>query len=127
LDIDRIFPYFIGFVFSAIAIAFVFRMIKFGGVKAAIFGAEIGRTVGEIGLADGVVSSTKLKIHVLRGAEEKAIGLEVVARSVASYHMAPFSLSLADARQLIRLLQSAVEARESWEVHQGRIAPHDRA
>lgn len=117
MNTDTIFPYFIGAIFSAIVIVFVVRMVKFGGFKAAIFGAEIGRTVGEIGLAQGVASSTKLKVHVLRGTEAKAIGLEIVSRSVASYQMAPFSLSVADARQLIRLLESAVEARESWEIH----------
>jgi hypothetical protein len=38
----------------------------------------------------------------------KSVGLEFVAKSVASYHMVPISLSLADAKKLIDLLQVAV-------------------
>ena len=54
---------------------------------------------------------TALKVHVLDAAPEKAVGLEFVAKSIASYQMMPFSMSLAEARKLIAHLQAATEGR----------------
>jgi hypothetical protein len=96
--------------FVGIAGYFMFRMVRYGGFKAAMFGAGIERTVGEVaGLRHPPVSSV-LKVHVLGGGDpEKAVGLEFVAKSIASYQMFPFTLSSGEARKLISLLQNAVD------------------
>jgi len=93
---------------GATAAYFAFRFIKFGGFKAAMFGARIERTVGEAEGSDGSIMKTLVRVHVLDGSPEKAVGLEFVAKSFASYQMVPIALSESEARGLIRYLQSAV-------------------
>jgi hypothetical protein len=101
-------------IFAGIAAYFVFRMIRYGGFKAAMFGANIERTAGEvIGLSHPPVSSV-LKVHILGGADpEKAVGLEFVAKSIASYQMLPLTLSSNECRKLISLLQSATQGSQA--------------
>jgi hypothetical protein len=55
--------------------------------------------------------STGLKVHVLGNPPDRAVGIEFVAKSVASYQMIPIALSVSDAKSLIGLLQTAVSGR----------------
>jgi len=95
-------------IFLGIAGFFVFRMLRYGGFRAAMFGASIQRTVGEVaGLSHPPVSSV-LKIHILGGGDpEKVVGPEFVAKSFASYQMLPLTLSSSEAEKLVTLLQEA--------------------
>lgn len=53
-----------------------------------------------------------VKVHRLSGgSSEKAIDLEFVAKSFASYQMLPVTLSAAEARKLSQLLQTALTGR----------------
>ena len=76
-----------------------------------MFGAGIRLTVGEVkGKGWSLMSEkTTLKVHVLDAAPEKAVGLEFVAKSIASYQMTPFSMSATEARKLIAHLQAAID------------------
>lgn len=96
-------------LFGATVAYFIFRFFKFGGFKAAMFGARIERTVGEAKGSDGSMMKTLVRVHVLEGSPEKTVGLEFVAKSFASYQMVPITLSLSEARDLISYLQSAVD------------------
>ncbi len=96
-------------VFFAIAGYFVYRMIQHGGFKAAMFGARIDRTIGEVSGEKQGPMGIALKVHVLRrDPSEKLIGIELVAKSFASYQMIPVTLSVSQAEQLASLLQNAV-------------------
>ena len=98
-------------VFFAIVGYFVYRMIRHGGFKAAMFGARIDRTVGEVNGEKQGPMSIALKVHILRReAAEKLIGVELVAKSFASYQMIPVTLSITQAQQLTSLLNDAVRA-----------------
>jgi hypothetical protein len=110
MNIDKAFTYFIVLVFGAVGLTLVVNAFKYGGVKAAMFGARIVKTVDEIDLARRGVSSTKLRVHILQADTENKVGLEIVSKSIASYSMAPFTLSRENAGQLVRLLQSATGA-----------------
>ena len=90
---------------------FAYRMIRHGGFRAAMFGARIDRTVGEVsGEKQGPVG-VALKVHILRrDAAEKLVGVEFVAKSFASYQMMPITLSASQAQQLAALLNEAVRA-----------------
>lgn len=84
---------------------FLNRMVKYGSLKAVFFGAPIRRTLGEVsGAAE--VKSVSIKVHLLDGGEARALGLEIVLKSTASYQMMPVTLSCAEARKLGALLQS---------------------
>lgn len=98
-------------VFAAVIGFFAYRMIRHGGFKAAMFGARIDRTIGEVsGEKQGPVGIA-LKVHILRrDAAEKLVGVEFVAKSFASYQMMPITLSASQAQQLASLLNEAVRA-----------------
>jgi hypothetical protein len=85
----------------------VFRFLKFGGLRGAMFGSGVQQTVGEVTGSGGSFASRVLKVHVLNDPPERAIGLEIVAKTFASYQMMPITLSLSEARNLLRLLQVA--------------------
>jgi hypothetical protein len=88
---------------------FIFRMVRYGGFRAAMFGAKIEKTLGEVEGHRQPLMSLRLKVHLLEGnPSEKAVGLELVAKSVASYQMMPITLSTAEAKKLVLLLQSAI-------------------
>ena len=90
---------------------FLFRMFRHGGFRAAMFGARIDRTVGEVGGEKQGPVGVTLKVHVLRREPaEKLVGVEFVAKSFAGYQMMPITLSTSQAQQLASLLNEAVRA-----------------
>jgi len=103
-------PQILFFIFFAVIVGFMLlRTIKHGGFKAAMFGAPIEATVGEVNGGGSKLMKLVVKVHKLGGNDsEKAIGLELVAKSVASYQMTPVALSVSEAKNLIKLLEAAV-------------------
>ncbi|MDD2942325.1 MAG: hypothetical protein PHC51_05085 [bacterium] len=103
-------PQILFLAFFAFPIGFLlYRIIKHGGFKAAMFGAPIESTVGEVHGSGRKLIKLAIKVHKLGGSNhDKTIGLEVVAKTVGSYQMLPVSLSLSEARNFIKLLESAV-------------------
>ena len=103
---DHLFPYLFPALIVLIGASLLFRMVKYGGLRGATFGARIDATLGEVDLPRSSLVSKKIRVHVLQHDTEQ-IGLEFVARSVASWQMMPFSLTRAEAHELIVLLQRA--------------------
>jgi hypothetical protein len=96
-------------IFAAFVVFFILRIVKYRGFKAAIFGGHIENTVGEVEGASQSLGSVKLRVHVLSGGgPERAVGIELVATTFASYQMLPISLSVSGAEALIELLQTAI-------------------
>ena len=88
--------------------SFVWKMVRHGGFRAAMFGSAIERTVGEVDGGGSSLHSLTVKVHKLSAASEgKAVGLELVTKSFASYQMVPVTLSAQAARQLSELLRTA--------------------
>ena len=97
--------------FAAVVGFFVYRIFRYHGFKAAMFGARIDHTVGEVGAEGQGPVGVALKVHVLRrNSAEKLVGVELVAKSFASYQMVPVTLSISQAQQLASLLNEAVRA-----------------
>ncbi len=83
------------------------RSTRFGSFRGGLFGARIQATVGEVtGSRPGYVQRT-VRVHILDGPPERAVGLEVVWKTFASYGMHPVTLSLSEARNLSSLLEVA--------------------
>jgi hypothetical protein len=103
---------FVAFVLFVLG-SFVFKIVKMGGLRGAMFGAPIVRTVGSVaGSNRSRLMNVAFNVHVLGGTDpEKAIGLELVAKSAASYQMMPLTLSVLEARKLIGLLEVACQGR----------------
>jgi hypothetical protein len=87
-----------------------YQAIKKRGLKGAMFGASITRTVGELDLGRSGLMRTTLKIHRLESGASGAptVGIEVVNRSVVSYHMLPIRLTSEQAGGLRELLSRAL-------------------
>lgn len=108
-------PEIIFFAIVAIIVGtFIFKTIKNGGFKAALFGAEITNTYGEVTAASKKSVKTTFRIHSLQSsANEKLIGVEMINKTFASYHMMPITLSKEESRKLITLLQKAIDNENS--------------
>lgn len=97
-------------IFGLVVANFLFKILKNGGLRAALFGAKIDKTVGEVSVAGKKLFKSTLKVHAMRGeSDRKLIGIEFVQKSIASYQMLPITLSLEESKLLITLLQAAVE------------------
>jgi ribosomal protein S28E/S33 len=92
----------------SLGLFFLFRIVRYGGFKGAMFGANIERTLGEVQGQSVAGSWTTVKVHVL-SSESKArtVGIEVIGKSIASYQVTPIKLSSIEAQRLASLLQSA--------------------
>lgn len=99
-------------IFTAVAGSFIYKAFKYGGFKAALFGAPIERTVGEVAGGRPALLSSSIRVHVLGGnLTDRAVGLELSSKSPASYHMFPVTLSVPDVSRLIELLQESIRNR----------------
>jgi hypothetical protein len=97
-------------VFALVAGTFVWRMFRHGGLRGAMFGASVARTVGEVKGVNAHLHSMTVKVHTLSALSDKAVGVELVAKSFASYQMTPVTLSREAALQLADLLRTAAGA-----------------
>jgi hypothetical protein len=108
MSTDSSFEFVFFAIFALVAGSFIYKIFKHGGLKAAMFGAPIERTVGEVKGGGVKFMTIAVKVHTLDGdSPEKAIGLEFVAKSIASYQMMPVTLSASEAKKLATLLTSA--------------------
>jgi hypothetical protein len=105
---QSIFPFFFIAFLTLVVGSFVYKIIRNGGFKGAMFGAPIKKTEGEVeGTNSSRIMSVSVRVHALGGdSPNKAIGLEFVAKSFASYQMMPVVLSKSEARKLIALLEA---------------------
>jgi hypothetical protein len=71
-------------IWIAVALVLAFwawKMVRYRGFRAAMFGAAIDRSLGEVKGERSVLHSITVKIHRLSGAsEQKAVGLELVSK-----------------------------------------------
>ncbi len=94
--------------FAAVAAWLLYRVIRHGGVKGAVFGSRILETHGEIEPSRRGLTATAVKVHSIESdSVEPDVGLELVSRGGGKYHMTPVRLSRAEARRLAQLLQQA--------------------
>ncbi len=113
MSLDDVVPYFIGAIFVAFALYFIVNAVRYGGLKAAMFGARIQKTLGEIDLGTNGPVRTKIRVHLLDDSSGKAVGLELVSKTLASWHMTPVTLGRSEASRLSRLLESAASSERS--------------
>ena len=98
-------------VFAGIVGYFLFNMVRRGGFKAAMFNAQISRTIGEIEASGPKLVSQRLKVHELDRDGQSLVGVEVTSKSVGSWEMLPLVLSRDQAKELSVLLQKAAEGK----------------
>jgi hypothetical protein len=98
---------------AIVALNIVYQLIKNKGLKGALFGARISETVGELDLGRTGPMSTTLRLHRLEAQKpgSPTVGIEVVNRSIAGYHMLPIRLTSEQATALKELLAQALAGR----------------
>ncbi len=97
-------------MFALVVGSFLFKVIKYRGLKGVLFGAPIQHTIGEVTGKGTSLMNVSVKVHTFENKDnEREVGLEFVAKSFASYRMMPIKLSATDAKWLASLLQSAAE------------------
>ena len=102
---------FVWFVIAGVAIvgAALFKIIKYRGVKAAMFGAQLVGTVGEVTVnANLFQEGCSVKVHRLKSPNASGgphIGVEIDS----SWEVPPVVLTRAQAQRLSKLLSQAAE------------------
>jgi hypothetical protein len=86
----------------------VYRVIKFGGLRAALYGARIAETIGTVSGASPRMTRLNLTVQVLQAEANRRVGLAFVAKSFLSYQVMPISLEVSATEDLVRYLQEAV-------------------
>lgn len=91
-------------------VTMVYRLLRYGGFRDAMYGAEVERELGEVeGNAHGGLSVT-VRVHQLAGAgSDRALGIEMIGRHWASRESQFATLSRGQARQVIGILKEAIE------------------
>ena len=98
-------------VFAIVAGSFIYKLTKHGGFRGAMFGATIKNTIGEVSGSGPKLMSLSMRVHESDGPREKAVGLELVAKSLASYQMTPITLSVSEANKLTVLIDRATNGK----------------
>jgi hypothetical protein len=91
-------------VFTGFAAYFIYRFVKHGGFRGAMYGSAVMRTVGEVELDRYLGAHTTLRVHVLANGR---IVLEESRRQLLAASMRGTTLTRAETDQLIGLLQLA--------------------
>ena len=87
---------------------FGFQAVKNGGLRGAVLGARIKRTVGQVEPSYAMAGKTILRVNQLETSGNYiAVGIEVVNRTMLSYSLQGFSLSKDEATKLAGLLLEA--------------------
>jgi hypothetical protein len=97
------FENFIFVIIAFFALSFIYKIIKNGGFKGALFGSPINQTIGEV-IESGKFIKSSLKIHQLANGK---IGIELTSKTIGSYQVMPLSLTKIETENLISLLKSA--------------------
>lgn len=106
--IETLFDKLFWIVFVGVIAVFLWKTLKNGGFRGAMFGSRVEALVGEVAGEKMAMHRMQLRVHRLAGTDGRGtIGIELVAKSVASYQMTPVTLSADAALQLAALLQQA--------------------
>ena len=90
-----------------IAAFFLFRFLKYGGFRGALYGSRVVRTVGELELGRKAGATATLRVHVLENGD---IVLEQSARALLGASINGIPLSRDHARTVAELLKRAADA-----------------
>jgi hypothetical protein len=102
-------------VFGVVAAGILYKVIRHGGFKGAMFGAPVSHQIGEMEFGRRGLINTKVKVHVLSPHDPGAgphVGIEVIHSTIGSWEMKPVALTRGEAKQLAEELLRAADASE---------------
>jgi hypothetical protein len=87
---------------------FIFMSFKNGGLKGAVLGGKIKRTVGQIGPVIAMMGKTTIKVHEFdTTGKYNAVCMEIVNTTMLSYTLEGIRLSRDEATKLANMLLEA--------------------
>ena len=106
---DSLFGIFFVAMVALVAGPLLYRWFRYKSFSAAMLGAPIERTLGEITLKSSSLSSSVLRVHALGpgNGQQRSVGLQLISKAPLAASTMPINLSLAQAQELAQLLESA--------------------
>jgi hypothetical protein len=98
-------------ILGGVALFLIIRLIKFKSLRGAMFGAEVGRTIGKVQCSYPSFVDMSIRVCILDNSPDRAVGLEFVQKYLGSIQIRPTTLSIAESKNLISLLQAATNGR----------------
>ncbi|MEZ4660346.1 MAG: hypothetical protein R2911_22545 [Caldilineaceae bacterium] len=102
------------FCFLLLGIIFIggplfYRTMKYGSFKGALFNTHVGERLGSVPARGSQTTNITFNVYATQTDQgEKRIGLELSAKGLASFQIIPATLSIADAKRLVALLEAAI-------------------
>lgn len=97
-----LFTAFIGFI--------LYRILRYGGPRGALFASGIENTLGKVSVANSTFDKLNLEVHKLRSStDRKWVGVQFNTRRGTSWQFLPLTLSKEEALRLSELLRKAAE------------------
>ncbi len=93
--------------FLAFVAFFLFRLLKHGGLRGAMYGSKVARTIGEIDLGRRSGAHTTLRVHLLENGE---VVVEQSMRAMLGASIQGAQMSKEHAKALLTLLKVATDA-----------------
>jgi hypothetical protein len=90
-------------IFGAIVLYMIYQVISKGGLKGAVFGSKISKTIGEIKLKEGGLSSQVLRVHLLENGD---VGIEQTAKAFFGFSVTGFTLTQQQSEDLVMFLKN---------------------
>lgn len=95
--------------FGLVVASLLYQVISKGGLRGAMFGAPVVKTIGQLDLGRHGLLRTRLMVHRLeaREADSPSVGIEVVHSAVGSFGISPIRPTTQQAEALSTLLSRA--------------------
>ncbi|MGC1523856.1 MAG: hypothetical protein WA803_20110 [Steroidobacteraceae bacterium] len=87
-----------------------FLLVRYGGLRGALLGARINKTIGEIVCAPTKWQTSRLVVYDLTGNPGKDLGIELQIINAGGNSKILTAMSAEEARQLVDLLRVAISA-----------------
>jgi hypothetical protein len=106
---EDLFPIVFFAILALVVVPLVYRWIRYRSFSAAMFGAPIANTLGEITLQESSFHSSVLRVHALGSDtdQQRFVGLQLISKAPLAASTMPVKLTIAQARELARLLDRA--------------------
>ncbi len=108
MNLNLILDNFHWLVFALVVFTFAWKVWNKGSILGALFGHKVGRVIGEVSGDKSAMHGVTVRVKKLEGNSEHGnVGIELVAKSFASYQMMPVTLNREAALKLAELLRTA--------------------
>lgn len=108
MNLNLILDNFHWFFFALVVYTFAWKVWNKGSIRGALLGYKVERVIGEVLGEKSAMQGVTVRVNKLEGNSDQGnVGIELVAKSFASYQMTPVTLNREAALKLAELLRTA--------------------